>query len=286
MTSRPWFSRTWPTADGDASTCEPLRNASAAPPSGRWLVPPENAPYASGEPPPNDAPGFGAAPSPIASLLTAPGGGVQLISSALVFDLACIVKPQRRVLVMLAAFSGLRVAELLALRRRHVDVLHRRLIVRESTVERSRGQLVTKSPKSDAGVRKVHLDPMLFEAVQGHLRDFTAPTADAFLFSGDKGGPPRRAVWFREWDEARSALGLSNLHFHDLRHTHGTLVAKAGGTMKETMRRLGHSTIQAAMVYQHATDDRDRELAAAIGERIADELERVQQRTARRAVEG
>jgi integrase len=121
-------------------------------------------------------------------------------------------------------------------------------------------------------VRLVHLDPSALDAVRRHLDQFTAASPDAYLFTGDKGGQLRRAVWFREWDAARRALGLAELHFHDLRHTHGTLVATSGATMKETMRRLGHSTIQAAMIYQHATDDRDRELADAIGERIAEEL--------------
>jgi integrase len=41
-----------------------------------------------------------------------------------VFALAEVVAPPRRALVLLAAFSGLRLSELLALRRRHVDVLH------------------------------------------------------------------------------------------------------------------------------------------------------------------
>jgi hypothetical protein len=34
------------------------------------------------------------------------------------------------------------------------------------------------------------------------------------------------------------------------------------------MRRLGQSTIQAAMIYQHATDERDRHIASSIGDAI------------------
>ena len=53
------------------------------------------------------------------------------------------------------------------------------------------------------------------------------------------------------------------------RHRHGqsacnkwTLTAQSGATVKEAMRRLGHSTIDAAMIYQHATDERDRAMDA------------------------
>jgi hypothetical protein len=35
------------------------------------------------------------------------------------------------------------------------------------------------------------------------------------------------------------------------------------------MHGLGHSTVRAALVYQHATSDRDREIALGIDRRIA-----------------
>jgi integrase len=47
-------------------------------------------------------------------------------------------------------------------------------------------------------------------------------------------------------------VGVEHVHFHDLRHTAGTLSAQAGATLKELMARIGHSTPRAAMRYQHA----------------------------------
>jgi integrase len=52
---------------------------------------------------------------------------------------------------------------------------------------------------------------------------------------------------------------------HDLRHTGGTLSAAAGATLKELMARLRHSSVRASMIYQHATRDRDKSIAAALG---------------------
>lgn len=48
----------------------------------------------------------------------------------------------------------------------------------------------------------------------------------------------------------------------------GTLAAATEGGTKEIMRRLGHATQDAALRYQHATDERDRELATGIDRRI------------------
>ena len=55
------------------------------------------------------------------------------------------------------------------------------------------------------------------------------------------------------------------MHFHDRRHTGGTLTATTGATLKELMARLGHSSGRAALIYQHATRDRDQAIAKALG---------------------
>jgi len=70
----------------------------------------------------------------------------------------------------------------------------------------------------------------------------------------------------RVWASARKAMGRPDLHLHDLRHSGLTWMAASGASLAELMRRGGHSTPSAAMVYQHATEARDRFLANALGE--------------------
>jgi integrase len=67
------------------------------------------------------------------------------------------------------------------------------------------------------------------------------------------------------WAKACTAAGVPGLHFHDLRHTGGTLAAATGATLKELMAWLGHSSTRAAMIYQHATRDRGQVIAKALG---------------------
>lgn len=50
---------------------------------------------------------------------------------------------------------------------------------------------------------------------------------------------------------------------HELRHTGATLAAATGASTGELMRRFGHSSPDAALVYQHAAD-RDAEIARAL----------------------
>lgn len=75
--------------------------------------------------------------------------------------------------------------------------------------------------------------------------------------------------WMQQaWTDARSAAGVEGVHFHDLRHTAGTLAAQHGATVREAMGHLGHSTPAAAMRYQHPADRRAQELAERLDETV------------------
>ena len=75
----------------------------------------------------------------------------------------------------------------------------------------------------------------------------------------------RRSNFRPIWNAACEQAGMPGLHFHDLRHVGGTLAAATGASLKELMARLGHSSTRAAMIYQHATRDRDQAIAKALG---------------------
>ncbi len=49
-----------------------------------------------------------------------------------------------------------------------------------------------------------------------------------------------------------------------------TLAAATGASAKELMARLDHSSARAALIYQHATKDRDQAIAKALGGLVRD----------------
>ena len=79
----------------------------------------------------------------------------------------------------------------------------------------------------------------------------------------------------RTWLTALKKAELPAVHFHDLRHTGNTLTSKtAGANLRELMARMGHSSTRAALIYLHSTDERQREIADALGDLAAGELKR------------
>ncbi|GAA1002014.1 hypothetical protein GCM10009555_107580 [Acrocarpospora macrocephala] len=49
-----------------------------------------------------------------------------------------------------------------------------------------------------------------------------------------------------------------------------TLAAANGASLKELMARMGHSSTRAALIYLHATRDRDHVIAQALGHAFTD----------------
>jgi len=172
--------------------------------------------------------------------------------------------PERyRPMVLLAAWCGLRFGELAELRRGDVDVKGRLLRVSRG-VARANGEVFIGDPKSDAGRRPVSIPPHLMAALEAHLSKHVGADPGALLFPARNGGSMAPSSLYRVWYPARAAAGRSDLRFHDLRHTGGTLAAATGATLADLMARLGHSTPAAAMVYQHAVEGRDRDIADAL----------------------
>lgn len=132
--------------------------------------------------------------------------------------------PPYRAMVVLAAWCGLRLGELLALTRRRIDVLHGTVEVVGSTYERTDGTILVGPPKTPSGRRTVSIPPHVLPTLERHLRDRVGTKADAPLFTGPNGGVFYRKTFSRHWRKARRAVGVEHLHFHDLRHTGNTLV--------------------------------------------------------------
>ena len=188
-----------------------------------------------------------------------------LLTATKVHELAETIEPRYRALVLLAAYGGLRRGELLALQRRHVDELHCTITV-EGQLQQvtGRGRVILPT-KSDAGRRVVTIPSAVMREIVEHAGVYSDGRPDAWLFTAEKGGPAREHDLNRAWRAAAAECGAPDAHMHDLRHFSGTTAAQAGATVRELQARLGHSTARAAMIYQHAAADRDRELAERMG---------------------
>jgi integrase len=168
-----------------------------------------------------------------------------------------------RLMVTLASWCALRFGEAVELRRGDVDLSQEVIRIRRAAV-RTKGAYTITTPKSDAGLRDVAIPPHIIPAIEQHLAKHVRAGRDALIFPADNGGHLQPSTLYRHWYRARDKAGRHDLRWHDLRHSGAVLAAATGASLAELMARLGHSTPQAAMRYQHAAQGRDREIAALL----------------------
>ncbi|QNA73426.1 site-specific integrase [Streptomyces sp. So13.3] len=209
-------------------------------------------------------------PCRIKGASTAPTPERPTATVAEVYAIADAMQPRYRAFVLLAAFSGLRFGELVGLRRRDLDMEGGTLRVRRSVAELRNGKRLIKEPKSAAGKRTVAIPKVIRAELTAHLQVYAEPGADGRVFIGSRKAVPRRNHFGKLWRKACDTAGIKGLHFHDLRHTGNTLAAATGASTKELMTRMGHSTARAALIYQHASAERER----LIGDAVSDFVER------------
>ena len=193
-----------------------------------------------------------------------------VISAAMLIELLDHVPPRYRALLLLATFASMRFGELAGLRRGELDLDACLVRVAMSTAEMSDGRLIDHDPKSRAGLRAVAFPKEIVPELRWHLERFAVAGVDGLAFVGPKGGRLRRSNFHVIWAKARNAIGMRELHFHDLRHTGNTMAAGQGASLRELMERMGHSSTRAALIYLHATRERDEAIAAGMGKVLRD----------------
>jgi integrase len=178
-----------------------------------------------------------------------------------VFRLADAIDPRFRAMVFLAAFGGLRRGECLGLTPGHLDLTSAppTVTIEQSLVHTDGAGFILQPPKTEAGARTVAISQVLATELEAHLRG-NPVEGSSFLFLAEADG---QRSFRRCWERALEVTKI-DCTFHDLRHLAGTLNAAAGATLKESMTRMGHTSPDAALRYQHAVAERDGVIAGAI----------------------
>ena len=157
----------------------------------------------------------------------------------------------------LAAHTGMRRGEVLGLRWRDLDLDANRVAVRQALVSVAY-EVSISDVKTGTSRRTIDIDA----DVVGVLRDWfktrteeregTEPAADDLVFTKDDGSWLHPDTFSQLFDRTVARIKVPVISLHDLRHTHATLLLKAGVHVKVVSERLGHANVAFTMnVYQH-----------------------------------
>jgi integrase len=175
---------------------------------------------------------------------------------------------------MISLFTGMRIGEVLALRWGRVDLDRKVIQVREAVEETKAHGIRFKAPKTKAGRRDITLPDLLADT----LRDFRKAqlelrvklgagklTGDTLLFIGVDDAMPSQKRYSKAWSDFADQIGMPDLGFHNLRHTHASQLIDAGVDIVTISKRLGHAKPDITLrIYAHLFRKDDGKAAAAI----------------------
>jgi integrase len=176
-------------------------------------------------------------------------------------------------LYTLAVTAGLRQGELLGLRWRDVDLLHRSLRITGSLQSIQGEGLRIVDAKTGRSRRQVVVSEIATDALRRHralqaqerLKIGEAWDDQDLVFTTADGKPIHPSNMLRGYRAMLRRAELPPLRFHDLRHTAATLLLGAGIHPKVVSEMLGHSTISITLdLYSHVTPTMQQQAADAV----------------------
>ena len=174
----------------------------------------------------------------------------------------------------LALLTGLRKGELLGLRWQDVDLTTGQITVRQA--QDHRHPQIFHAPKTHRSLRAIALDAdtvgllVAHQTAQKRQRIAAEYWQDwGLVCTTGLGTPINPSNLDREMRKLITRAGVPRIRFHDLRHTHATLLREQGADLRVIANRLGHAQVHfTAQVYAHASTDAQVAPATQVAQRL------------------
>ena len=168
---------------------------------------------------------------------------------------------------VIAVGTGMRRGEILGLQWQDIDLAKGVLRVTR-TLGQTREGLRFGTPKTQRGRRQIHLPGFVVAALRDHweARRATArPRKDDLVVTLKCGRPWPPDSFSAEFVRQLEKAGLPRIRFHDLRHSHASLLLRLGVHPKVVSERLGHATVSFTLdTYSHLLPSMQAEAAAKV----------------------
>lgn len=177
-------------------------------------------------------------------------------------------------LFLLTLYTGMRRGEVLGLRWQDVDLENKKVKVEQTLIYDEKGFRFGE-PKTESSKRQIAIDDYVCQELKRHKKnqnEFKLLLGGGYedyglVFANHEGKPiyPRNLT--DHFNRAIKKASVPRIRFHDLRHTHATLLMKMGENPKIVSERLGHSKINTTLdVYSHVTSDMQESTATKFGD--------------------
>ena len=155
--------------------------------------------------------------------------------------------------------SGIRKGELVALLWSDLDEKNRTISVSKQALRSPDGEITVSRPKTENSIRKISIPQ---EAIELLKAEHSKHPNNPYMFPSPKNGGmyyPDSVVKLHM--KILKDAGLEHIRFHDLRHSHISLLIDMGFTALAIAERVGHESIDITYRYAHLFPTRQVEMA-------------------------
>lgn len=154
-----------------------------------------------------------------------------------------------RTIIETALKTGARRSELWGLTWDDFDIEKKTLSINKTRQKSKDGTMKTLKTKTKSSIRTISIPNSLVELLSKYKE--TYPNNKYIFENLNIDSVP---AWFKKWQDKN---GIKRIRFHDLRHTHATLLLLQGVDLKTIQNRLGHSDIKMTTIYAHVAKELD-----------------------------
>ena len=172
--------------------------------------------------------------------------------------------------IILASGLGLRISEVLGLTWNNIDFNNSTITIDKITV-RDNGNVILKEPKTESSVRTISAPKEIILMLKQLKKDRLAAKLRGekshreLIFYDKNLNPIAQDVLSKKFRLFLKENNLKHIRFHDLRHSHVTLLINAKVPIKVISERVGHSNVNTTLnIYSHALKEMDQEASEKI----------------------
>ena len=176
--------------------------------------------------------------------------------------------------IILASGLGLRISEILGLTWNNIDFNDFTITIDKITV-RDKGQVILKEPKTESSIRTISAPKEIILILKQLKKDRLAAklrgekSHRGLIFYDKNLNPIAQDVLSKKFRYFLQENNLKHIRFHDLRHSHVTMLIDAKVPIKVISERVGHSNVNTTLnIYSHALREMDQEASDKISDTL------------------
>lgn len=177
--------------------------------------------------------------------------------------------------ICLASGLGLRISEILGLTWDNINFNENTVTINKITV-RDKNCVILKSPKTESSKRTISAPKEIINLLKEHKKKQLEDKLKSkiknelnLLFFDKNEKPIAQDVLSKKFSRFLKVNNLEHIRFHDLRHSHVTLLINSKVPIKVISERVGHSNINTTLnIYAHTLKEMDSEASDKISEAL------------------